>query len=202
MAHQMRNGSSSSVLHQERLRKSILNRWFIYIKWKLVMWNWQAAVVVLHMGNYVVEWLLLWRGTFLRIQWRGTYWKCNVHEGKIVQHPKSVILHRSTTRFRDLKGGIMALNDEYFATIHSAKYFDDLLQRLFRRPFHYVWAVEALVAFLDSSVLARLEETVQVAVVWLSGPSRPVLEGSDSAAHDLKLLGFSGIGDGHWGNLR
>ena len=45
---------------------------------------------------------------------QGTYWETNVCEGKIVQHPKSVIWHRSTTRFRDWQGGIKTLHDEHF----------------------------------------------------------------------------------------
>ena len=36
---------------------------YILMNGKLVMWNWQAAVAALQMGNYVMEPLLLWRGT-------------------------------------------------------------------------------------------------------------------------------------------
>ena len=97
----MRNGSSSLVFHKER-----------------------ASCTGDLYRNYVVERLLLLRGTHwesngsafienaMLVQARLVCWHCCCCH-------KSVILHRSSTRFRDLQGVIKTLNDEYFAAVHS-----------------------------------------------------------------------------------
>ena len=85
----------------------------------------------------------------------------------------TTIWHCYTTRFHDLQREFNPLNDEYFAVVHSAYYYIDLLCRLFKQPFLYLmeflWDVQVLVALFDCFVHARLGETF--AAVLLPGQS-------------------------------
>ena len=51
---------------------------------------------------------------------QGTYLATNACAGRIVLHLKSVVWHRSATRFSDSQGGIKILDDEYFGSRPTA----------------------------------------------------------------------------------
>ena len=81
-------------------------------------WHWwllclAACPALLDINCKVTAWKFLYPffsySLFCR---QGTYWETNVCKCRIVLHLKSVVLHHSASRFRDLQYGIKTLDDE------------------------------------------------------------------------------------------
>ena len=99
---------------------------FCFIAWNgSSHWHWwllcaAACQATLDIDCQVTTWNFCYFSPYSLFSRQRNLWETNVCASRIVQYPKSVDWHSSTTKFRDSQGGIKLLMMNILAAVHFA----------------------------------------------------------------------------------